>query len=324
MTKDLTSLLPKNCSRLLRTFGVLLLFSGLFFAFVGMVETYCFYLFSEGGRFHYEGFGFGSFMFANIATQIAGYYMIAAIGIGLGIGHLSLRRWARDLSLTLSVAWLIVGLPLTLIALLMYTTAKDPSPLASLAALPIAVLIYPVAPILLMRFYRGESVRSTFEEADPNPSFLANIPLSVQVLCVLLILNIIALHGVVLLNGMFPFFGVLLVDLSGILALDVLFLLLGILTWGLMRLKLWAWWGTLTTFAVLVISTLVTLPRYTVGNILDMMAFASVEMDAFSSLPFLNMSPTLVALLPLLIMLGLIGWTYRHFRDSKEQDGGKA
>ena len=39
---------------------------------------YCFYLFSEGGRFHYEGFGFGSFMFGNIASQIVGYYLIAA------------------------------------------------------------------------------------------------------------------------------------------------------------------------------------------------------------------------------------------------------
>ncbi|MBN1430056.1 MAG: hypothetical protein JXB07_16925 [Anaerolineae bacterium] len=306
-----------NHSKLLKAFGVLLLLVGFFFAFVGMAEMYCFYLFSDGGRFHYEGFGFGAFMFANIATQIAGYYVIAVIGVGLGMGHLRLRRWARELSLTLSATWLIVGLPLTLIALLMYTTAKDPSPLASLAALPIAALVYPVAPILLMRFYRGDSVRSTFEEADPAPSFLADIPLSVQVLCVLLILNIIALHGMVLLNGMFPLFGVLLIDMSGILALDVTFLLLVLLIWGLARLKVWAWWATLITFVLLTASTVVTLPRYTVGNILHMMRFAPKEVDIFSNLPFLDASPTLVAVLPLLTMLGVIGWVYRHFRRGK-------
>jgi len=295
---------------------MLLLLVGFFFAIVGLVEMYCFYLFAEGGRFHYEGFGFGTFMFANIATQIVGYYVIAVIGLVLGAGHLGLKRWARELSLTLSVSWLIVGLPLTLIALLMFITSKDPSVTSALLALPVAALVYPVAPFLLMRFYRSEAVCHTFEQADPHPSWLADIPLPVQVLCVLMILNILALHGMVLFRGLFPFFGLLLVDLPGILALDVLFLLLGILTWGLMRLKLWAWWGTLTTFAVLVISTLVTLPRYTVGSILDMMAFAPVEMDAFGNLPFLDASPTLAAVLPLLTMLGLIGWAYRHFRGA--------
>ncbi|MBN1312539.1 MAG: hypothetical protein JXB30_14080, partial [Anaerolineae bacterium] len=245
---------PKNRRWLLKAFGVLLLLVGFFFAYVGMVEMYCFYLLSEGGRLAYEGFGFGAFMFANIATQIAGYYVIAAIGIVLGAGHLGLKRWACDLSLTLSVSWLIAGLPLTLIALLMFATAKDPSVTVFLIALPIAALVYPVAPLLLIRFYQSESVRHAFEEADPNPSWLANIPLSVRVLCVLLVLNIFALHGMVLLNGLFPFFGVLLVDLPGIQALDVTFLLLGVSIWGLARLRPWAWWGTLIVFVLLTAS----------------------------------------------------------------------
>lgn len=304
----------KNRRWLLKTFGALLLLVGAFFAFVGMVEMECFYLFSEGGRFAYEGFGFGTFMFANIAAQIAGYYMIAATGVVLSVGHLGLKRWARELSLTLCVSWLIVGLPLTLIALLMFITAKDPSTPGFLAALPVAAIVYPVAPLLLIRFYQSERVRCTFEEADPNPSRLAGIPLSVRVLCVLMVLVIFALHGMVLLNGMFPLFGILLVDLPGILALDVTFLLIGILIWGLARLKVWAWWGTLLIFVFLAASTLLTLPRYTVGSILTMMRFAPLEVEAFSHLPFLGVSPTLVAVLPLLTMLGLISWTYRHFR----------
>lgn len=304
---------PKTHRRLVRGFGALLLLVGLFFAFVGMVEMECFYLFSEGGRFSYEGFGFGTFMFANIATQIAGYYVIAAIGIALGAGHLGLKRWAREISLTLSMSWLIVGLPLTLIALLMFTTSKDPSVIGFLAALPIAALVYPIAPLLAIRIYRSERIRCTFEETDPTPSWLANIPLSVRVLCVLLVLNIFALHGMVLLNGLFPFFGVLLVDVQGILALDVTFLLLGIAIWGLARLQPWAWWGTLVVFAVLTASTLLTLPRYTVGSIMALTRFAPLEIGTFSKLPFLDASPTLAAVLPLLTMLGMVGWVRRHF-----------
>jgi hypothetical protein len=307
---------------LLKIFGAVLLTTGLLFAFIGMIEMDCFYLFSGDGRFAYDGFGFGTFMFANIATQIAGYYVIAAIGIVLGAGHLSLKRWARDLSLTLSTTWLIAGLPLTLIALLMFITAKDPSVGAFLIALPVAALVYPVAPLVVLRFYQGERVRLTFEQADPGPSWLAAIPLSVQVLCVLLVLVILALHAMVLLNGLFPFFGTLLVDLSGILALDITFLALGISLWGLARLKAWAWWGTLIVFVLLTASTLLTLPRYTVGHILSLMRFAPIEMDAFSNLPFLHASPTLVAVLPLLTLLGVIGWVYRYFRGSSPQIRG--
>lgn len=73
-------------SRVIAVIGVLLLFVGVAAAALGPMELYCFYLFAEGGRFHYEGFGFGSFMFAVIAIQVAGYYVIAMICISLGVG----------------------------------------------------------------------------------------------------------------------------------------------------------------------------------------------------------------------------------------------
>ena len=62
-------------------FGLILLLIGAASAFIAALEMYCFYLFSEGGRFHYEGFGFGSFMFGNLAAQIVGYYGLYPPGI---------------------------------------------------------------------------------------------------------------------------------------------------------------------------------------------------------------------------------------------------
>jgi hypothetical protein len=41
------------------------------------------------------------------------------------------------------------------------------------------------------------------------------------------------------------------------------------------------------------------------------MRFPPVERDALTNLPFADRSPTLVAVLPLLAMLGLTGWAYR-------------
>lgn len=74
-------------------------------------------------------------MLAVIAVQVAGYRAIAAIAFGLGAGHLRMRSWARELTVTLRSSRLVVGLPLTLIAMLMFVTAKDPSVGAVLVAL---------------------------------------------------------------------------------------------------------------------------------------------------------------------------------------------
>ena len=121
----------KDRTPVLAVIGALLLLVGVAAAVLGPVEVYCFYLFSEGGRFHYEGFGFGSLMFGVIAWQIIGYYAIALLFIPLGYGHVRPRRWARVLMLSLLYCGLIVGVPLMVVFLLMLSV-KDLSPTAAL------------------------------------------------------------------------------------------------------------------------------------------------------------------------------------------------
>mgnify|MGYP001567756825 CR=1 FL=1 len=69
MEANTSNLDYKDLTRIITVIGILLLLVGTVAALLGPVEMYCFYLFSEGGRFHYEGFGFGSFMFGNIAKS---------------------------------------------------------------------------------------------------------------------------------------------------------------------------------------------------------------------------------------------------------------
>ena len=102
----------KTRTILLRVIGVSLLAVGLIAAFFGPLEMYVFTMFSEGGRFHYEGFQFGSFMFGNLAAQIMGYYFIAALLIPLGYGTFKLRSWAHHLSLAVMQFWMAGGIPL--------------------------------------------------------------------------------------------------------------------------------------------------------------------------------------------------------------------
>jgi hypothetical protein len=165
--------------------GGLLLLIGLAAALLGPVEMYCFSLFSEGGRFHYEGFGFGSFMFGNIASQIIGYYVIAMVLIPLGYGHLKTRRWARTLSLTLLWFWLVVGIPLTIVFLFILVTAKDLSLATVLIVIVLLALSYLVIPGVLIWFYRSRNVRLTFETRDPRSYWIERLPIPILVLCAL-------------------------------------------------------------------------------------------------------------------------------------------
>ncbi len=99
--------MQKLISPFLRLLGGALLLVGLVGAYYGPLEIFVFYLFSEGGQFYYDGFGMGSLWFAYLVVQNLGYYIIAAICIPIGLGHIWLRRWALTLArLTL---WFTLG-----------------------------------------------------------------------------------------------------------------------------------------------------------------------------------------------------------------------
>ena len=91
MGEKLSPEMLKNTRLTLRIIGILSILIGSFSALIGPIEFYSYYLFSEGGRFHYEGFGMGSFMFAFITVQIVCYYLIAVVFLSLGYGHLKIR-----------------------------------------------------------------------------------------------------------------------------------------------------------------------------------------------------------------------------------------
>jgi hypothetical protein len=303
----------KDRSRILKLIGALLLLVGVGAAALGPAEIYCFYLFSEGGPFHYEGFGFGSFMFGNLATQIIGYYVIAILLIPLGYGHLKLRRWARACSLTLLYSWLVLGVPLVIIFLFILFTAKDLSPLAALVALVLLGLSYLLFPPLLIRFYQGWNVRLTFESQDPGSHWIEQRPLPILVLCFLLLFYIIVLHILIFFRGIFPFFGKLLFEMDGILAIDISLLFLVWLLWGVARQRLWAWWGTAIYFGLLAVSSILTLAKSSYSDILSRLSFPPTEVEALDGLPFQGVHFAVLVGIPLILTLGAILLSKRHF-----------
>jgi hypothetical protein len=307
----------RDRSLILGIIGVLLLMVGVGAAFLGPLEMYCFYLFSEGGPFHYEGFGFGSFMFGNLATQIMGYYLIAIVLIPLGYGHLRRRRWARDLSLTLLWVWLVVGVPVIVVFLFILFSSKDLSLATAVAFLVALALSYPLIPALLIWFYQSRNVRLTLEATKPKPSWVDRYPVPILVLCCLLLFYIVVLHVLIFFRAIFPLFGFWLVDLPGFLLIDLSILWLAFLIWGTLRFRVWAWWGVLFYFGLLAISVILTLAGSRYSGILARLSFPPTEMQALQGLPLEGYHFAVLAGLPLLLTLGWIVYSKRYFRRDR-------
>ena len=295
--------------------GGLLLVGGVTIGLFGPLEMYCFTLFSEGGRFYYAGFGFGSFMFGNIAAQIIGYYLIAAVCVPLGYGHLTARRWARKLALTLLWFWVIFGIPLIVVFLFTLFSSKDLPIIAGLAVLVLAGLTYFVAPWLLMRFYRSRDVRLTFETRDPKPSWIDDLPQPVLVLSALLLFFVVVLHIPLFFSGVFPLFGLLLTGIEGYVLIDVSIFCLAGLAWGVLKLRSWAWWGALVYLSLLAVSVFVTFSQYSLLDILARLRFPPTEVEILDGLPFHGLHLALALGVPLLITLGLLVYSRRYFRQ---------
>jgi hypothetical protein len=300
-------------TRVIAVIGVVLLLAGIAVGFLGPLEMYCFYLFAEGGRFHYEGFGFGSFMFGNIASQIVGYYLIAAILVPLGYGHLKMRRWARTLALTLLWSWLVVGAPLIVVVFFILAASKDLSVPAALIALVFLGLSYLVFPALLIRFYQGRNVKRTFETKDGKSYWIEALPMPILVLSSLYLFYTVVLHLLILFNGIFPVFGIFAFGLQGILLLDISIVCLICLTWGTLRRRMWAWWGAVIFLGLFTFSTLLTFFRSSYSTILAGLAFPPREIEFLGGLPVQGYHFAVLAGIPLLITWGAAIFSRRHF-----------
>jgi hypothetical protein len=285
--------------------GLLMLIGGVAAA-AGPLEMYCFTLFSEGGRFHYEGFGFGSFMFGNIASQIIGYYIIAMVFIPLGYGHVRVRRWARPLALGALWFWTVMGVPLSLAFLFALLSAKPLAPALAVLVVGIVAGAYPAIPSLLIRFYRSRDVRMTFETRDPEKHWIERQPIPVLVLVMLSAFYVVILHVLILFNAVFPLFGQWVNGLPGIAMIDVAILSLVGLMWGLLSQRKWAWWGSLLYFAAMTASWILTLATSKWSEILVAMDFPPFEVDILQRVPVQGYHLAILAGVPLLLTMGAI------------------
>lgn len=305
---------------LLRFAGLAMLLVGLLGAFYGPLEIYVFYLFSQGGRFNYDGFGVGSLWFAYLVAQNLGYYVVAALCIPLGLGHLGLRRWALTLTRLYLWFWLAAGVILAGNLLLLSSSAALPDfrqafPALQLGAIASAALVAMILlPALALAFYSSAAVRQVFEAHDPNTYWTERVPFRLLALLLLFAILILVLHLAIFFQGAFPLFGRLLLGRSSAHIVSACVLAAGILMYGIARRKIWAWWGSLAFLLLLSISTLMTFSRYRFYDIILSMNLSAGEVDFIDRLDLLkDYSLAWIFAPPLLVALGLILASKRDF-----------
>jgi hypothetical protein len=291
---------------LLRLIGAALLALGLLAAVLGPVEMYCFYLFSEGGRFHYEGFRFGSFMFGNLAAQVLGYYFIATLLLPIGYGTLRLRRWARHLALAMLQFWVVAGLPLIVACFFVLISSKDAAwPVILLAGILLAAS-YLLLPGLGERFYNHPRTKAIFEAGGIGLTWIETIPVPLLGLGFVFAFFILILHAQIFFNGVFPLFGVWLRGLQGIMFIEGGILSLLAILWGTLRARRWAWWAAMLYFCTLAICYITTLLSSSWAAMLAAANFPALEMEMLQGMPLHGYHFAVLAGLPFLLVIYLI------------------
>jgi len=323
--------LPVRCSEqmqklipiFLRIVGVVLIVVGIVAAYYGPLEIFVFYLFSEGGRFHYDGFGIGSFWFAALVVQNIGYYVIAALFIPVGIGHVKLRRWVLTLTQLYIWFWLGAGILFFGNFVLLIPSIFKLSPhrdvlflqLVTIGVSSFIVLI--MLPVLAFWFYKSKKVKSAFKEHDSNSYWTERYPFSLLALLLLFVIMIIVMHIAIFFQSLFPMFGQIMLGRQSVYIIALCILVLGILIYGTVRLKIWAWWGSLVYVSLLTISSVMSFSRHSFYDIILMMNLPAYEMEFLDKMTLLH-DYHLVGLFtaPLLIILGLVIYSKRYFRKS--------
>jgi hypothetical protein len=255
-------------------------------------------------------------MFANIAIQIAGYYVIAALCIPLGYGHLKSRWWAGTIMMTLLVDWLIIGLPLSLIAVMMLVTFKG----VTSVSLPFValgfILLYPVLPIMMLRFYRSAAVQRTMQAADLSSHWLVTTPQAVLVGGSLMMFLALLLHFPLLFEGFFPLFGHIVNGLPGILIVVLSIATSVILMLGILQRSYWSWWCALVFLGLITVSSSVTFLTVSPHDIIDQMRFAPLEIKALAGIPMRGSPLALFFGFIPSVTLAYIAVSHRYFKGT--------
>jgi hypothetical protein len=162
--------------------------------------------------------------------------------------------------------------------------------------------------------YKGNKVRSVFEEHDPNLYWTERYPFPLLALLLLYLIIIVVMHIAMFFQALFPLFGRILLGRQPVYLLSFCVVITIGLIYGIARVKIWAWWGSLVYISLLTISSAMSFSRHSFYEIIVLMNLPVYEMEFLDRMLLVH-DFHLVGLVsaPLLIALGLLVYSKRYF-----------
>jgi hypothetical protein len=284
---------------IVKILGIIQLLIGCSTLVIAPIEIYSFFLFSEGEVFYYDGFGIGSFIHGLIVAQIFAFYVIGLLFIIIGYGHIKLKNWTLNLSISSIWFWIIFGLPV-MVFFLPLLAMKEINTQYPILLLTFAALLLIVAiPGLLLFFYNQKSVIELFHSPDNKGNVSQIMPVRSFLVLFVLSLFILLFHILIFYHGIFPLFGKFLTGLSGITIYGFLILIMILLIYGIINKVYISWIVSIILFSILTVSSIITLISYKYTEIIELLKFPKLENDVFLKVPL----KSIYLLIPVLYIL---------------------
>jgi hypothetical protein len=217
-----------------------------------------------------------------VATSLAGtadlrttvpsmvlYTVVAVVFIWLGVGSIRARRWACELTLSLSWIWLVTGICSMVVAawlvpaLLRGMAAASDLPtnfvfIVILVAFVIIGFLYVLLPGAFVLFYRSPHVAATCRIRDSRPQWTDDLPRRLLTLVIVWALAAVSVLMMPAYGFVVPFFGVVLNGASGAVVWAAILAGCVALTLGSARRVPWAWWGGVVAIVLATLSSVIT------------------------------------------------------------------
>lgn len=200
------------------------------------------------------------------------YTVVAAIFIWLGVGSIRARRWACELTLSLSWIWLVTGICSMVVgawlvpAMLRGMVAGSDLPpnfvlVVSLVVFGVIGILYVLLPGAFVMFFSSPHVAATCRARDPQPQWTDDLPGRLLTLVIVWALAAVSVLVMPAYGFVVPFFGVVLSGASGAAVWFAILAGCVALAWGSARRVPWAWWGGFVAIVLATLSSVITAVR---------------------------------------------------------------
>jgi hypothetical protein len=278
----------------------------------------------------------GSMRITQFISGVATYSFIAAALLGLGIGSVQMKRWARALTLVTSWYWLIMGALVTVLltavlpvfmrtALGQMKQSGPNAPSAEMSAGIMAVLLTVIivflafflvaVPIAFVVFYGRDDVADTCRRRDPVERWTDRTPLPVLGASFVFASGALYLLLAGLTTPLFPFFGRYLTGISGSGCMLLMAAVDAYLAVAIFRLQSSAWWIAAFAVPIRLLSMAVTYARADVMQAYSKMGMSDAQLQMLNSNPMFRGHVLLWwGLISMILFFGYLMWLKRYFK----------